>query len=75
MSIKIKELLFSAEVGVTIAVASDGINYALPALRDPVLVAKWCRMVREGKWELACSPEGMEILMKAPDLTRQAMSF
>lgn len=75
MGIRIKELLYSQERAVTVAITSDGINYALPMLRDALLIAKWCRLVREGTWGMALSEEGMKLLLDAKDLQRNVMSF
>lgn len=72
---RIKELLYAPSRKATVATTSDGCNYVLPAIRNPELIVKFCRLVRDGVWELSYTEEGMSLLLAAPDLERQPMSF
>lgn len=75
MALRITELLYAPSRRITIAITSDGGNYALPAIRKPSLVAKFCRLVRDGLWELSATQEGVDAMLAAPDLERQKLSF
>lgn len=72
---RVKELLYAKSRRATVAVMSDGATYVLPAIRDPVLVAKFLALARSGQWELSYTEEGMKLLLEAPDLERQVLSF
>lgn len=72
---RITKMLYSAKSGVTILLMNDGSNYALPVIRDPHVLARFCGSAREGKWKLTMKPEGIDLLMKMDDLEVQEMSF
>lgn len=72
---RITKILHSKQMGVTVVLMKDGMNFCLPALRDPLLIAQFCAKARKGDWTISFNEEGMKRLMACTDLEQQDMSF
>ena len=72
---RIEKILYSQKFAATVVLMKDGSNYILPMIRDTEAIARFCGAARKGNWGMSLKPEGLDILLAAPDLQTQEMSF